>query len=248
MNYLASPPLVIAYGIAGTMDFDFESDPLGQDSEGNDVFLRDIWPTQKDRRHHRLVDQPGHVRRQLRRRVQGDERWRNLPTPSGNTFEWDDASTYVRKAPYFDGMPADPEPVTDIKGARVLALLGDSVTTDHISPAGSIKKGTPPRSTWKPTGQARRLQLAGVAARQPRGDDPRHLRQHQAAQPAARRCLRRLHPRLHPAGRTPGVHLRCRAKLCGTEHSAGRARRQGVRLGLVAGLGGQGTGCSACGR
>ena len=144
MNYLASPPLVIAYGIAGTMDFDFESDPLGQDSEGNDVFLRDIWPTQKE------IDDT--IASSINRDMfaasyadvfKGDERWRNLPTPSGNTFEWDDASTYVRKAPYFDGMPADPEPVTDIKGARVLALLGDSVTTDHISPAGSIKKGTP---------------------------------------------------------------------------------------------------------
>jgi len=144
MNYLASPPLVIAYGIAGTMDFDFESDPLGQDSEGNDVFLRDIWPAQKE------IDDT--IASSINRDMfaasyadvfKGDERWRNLPTPSGNTFEWDDASTYVRKAPYFDGMPADPEPVTDIKGARVLALLGDSVTTDHISPAGSIKESSP---------------------------------------------------------------------------------------------------------
>ena len=142
----------------------------------------------------------------------GDERWRNLPTPSGNTFEWDDASTYVRKAPYFDGMPADPEPVTDIKGARVLALLGDSVTTDHISPAGSIKKGTPPRSTWKPTESSPDFNSLGSRRGKPRGDDPRHIRQHQAAQPAARRCFRRRHPRLHPAGRTAGVHLRCRRK------------------------------------
>ncbi|WP_167102431.1 aconitate hydratase AcnA [Mycobacterium sp. DL592] len=144
MNYLASPPLVIAYGIAGTMDFDFESDPLGKDTEGNDVFLKDIWPTQKE-----IADT---IASSINRDMftssyadvfKGDERWRNLPTPSGNTFEWDDASTYVRKAPYFDGMPADPEPVKNITGARVLALLGDSVTTDHISPAGSIKKGTP---------------------------------------------------------------------------------------------------------
>ncbi|MCB0942169.1 MAG: aconitate hydratase [Mycobacterium sp.] len=144
MNYLASPPLVIAYGIAGTMDFDFESDPLGQDGEGNDVFLKDIWPTQKE------IDDT--IASSIDRDMfaasyadvfKGDERWRNLPTPSGNTFAWDDASTYVRKPPYFDGMPADPEPVSDIRGARVLALLGDSVTTDHISPAGSIKKGTP---------------------------------------------------------------------------------------------------------
>jgi len=144
MNYLASPPLVIAYGIAGTMDFDFESDPLGHDSDGNPVFLKDIWPTQKE------IEET--IASSINRDMfaesyadvfKGDEHWRNLPTPSGNTFAWDPKSTYVRKAPYFDGMPAEPTPVTDITGARVLALLGDSVTTDHISPAGAIKKGTP---------------------------------------------------------------------------------------------------------
>ncbi|ORB30478.1 aconitate hydratase [Mycolicibacterium parafortuitum] len=144
MNYLASPPLVIAYGLAGTMDFDFESDPLGQDTDGNDVFLRDIWPSAQE------IEET--IASSINREMfsdsyadvfKGDERWRSLPTPEGNTFEWAEDSTYVRKAPYFEGMPADPEPVDDIKGARVLALLGDSVTTDHISPAGSIKKGTP---------------------------------------------------------------------------------------------------------
>lgn len=144
MNYLASPPLVIAYALAGTMDFDFETDPLGTDTDGNDVFLKDIWPTTAE------IDQT--VASSINREMftssyadvfKGDERWRSLPTPEGNTFAWDDNSTYVRKAPYFDGMPAEPVPVTDIAGARVLALLGDSVTTDHISPAGSIKKGTP---------------------------------------------------------------------------------------------------------
>ena len=144
MNYLASPPLVIAYALAGTMDFDFEVDPLGQDTEGNDVFLKDIWPSSKeisdviassiDRK--MFTDSYADV-------FKGDERWRNLPTPEGKTFDWDPNSTYVRKPPYFEGMPADPEPVTDISGARVLALLGDSVTTDHISPAGNIKAGTP---------------------------------------------------------------------------------------------------------
>ncbi|QZT59469.1 aconitate hydratase AcnA [Mycolicibacterium austroafricanum] len=144
MNYLASPPLVIAYGLAGTMDFDFESEPLGQDGDGNDVFLKDIWPSAAEIQEtitssinrEMFADSYADV-------FKGDERWRSLPTPEGNTFEWDEDSTYVRKAPYFDGMPAEPEPVKDIKGARVLALLGDSVTTDHISPAGSIKKGTP---------------------------------------------------------------------------------------------------------
>ena len=144
MNYLASPPLVIAYGIAGTMDFDFESDPLGQDTDGNDVFLKDIWPSAREIQETIASSINRDMFTQSYADVfKGDERWRSLPTPEGNTFAWDDKSTYVRKAPYFDGMPAQPAPVTDIKGARVLALLGDSVTTDHISPAGSIKKGTP---------------------------------------------------------------------------------------------------------
>jgi aconitate hydratase len=144
MNYLASPPLVIAYALAGTMDFDFDSDPLGQDTDGNDVFLKDIWPTQKE-----ISDTiAASINQDMFRKnyadvFKGDDRWRNLPTPSGNTFEWDPKSTYVRKPPYFEGMPAEPQPVTDISGARVLALLGDSVTTDHISPAGNIKAGTP---------------------------------------------------------------------------------------------------------
>jgi aconitate hydratase len=144
MNYLASPPLVIAYALAGTMDFDFETDPLGRDKDGNDVFLRDIWPSQKDVSDTiaSAINQEMFVKNYADV-FKGDERWRNLPTPSGNTFEWNPDSTYVRKPPYFDGMAAEPRPVSDITGARVLALLGDSVTTDHISPAGSIKPGTP---------------------------------------------------------------------------------------------------------
>jgi aconitate hydratase len=126
------------------MDFDFENDSLGTDGDGNDVYLRDIWPSQKD-----IADT---IASSINKEMfvenyadvfKGDDRWRNLPTPSGKTFEWAPESTYVRKPPYFDGMPAKPEPVSDITGARVLALLGDSVTTDHISPAGSIKPGTP---------------------------------------------------------------------------------------------------------
>ncbi|MCG7593542.1 aconitate hydratase [Mycobacterium sp. PSTR-4-N] len=144
MNYLASPPLVIAYALAGTMDFDFNTEPLGKDNDGNDVFLKDIWPTQKDIDN--TIAEAINTEMFVKNYADvfaGDERWRNLPTPSGDTFEWDQDSTYVRKPPYFDGMPAEPEPVSDIHGARVLALLGDSVTTDHISPAGSIKPGTP---------------------------------------------------------------------------------------------------------
>ncbi len=144
MNYLASPPLVVAYALAGTMDFDFESEPLGQDRDGNDVYLRDIWPDAAEVQQtiesaidtEMYTSEYGSV-------FEGDERWRSLPTPTGATFEWDAESTYVRKPPYFEGMALEPAPVTDISGARVLAKLGDSTTTDHISPAGSIKADSP---------------------------------------------------------------------------------------------------------
>jgi aconitate hydratase len=144
MNYLASPPLVIAYALAGTMDIALDSDPLGQDSDGNDVYLRDLWPTAAEVDHviaesvtkEMFSDDYADV-------FAGDERWRSLPTPTGDTFEWAEESTYVRKPPYFEGMEREPAPVRDITGARVLARLGDSVTTDHISPAGSIKPDSP---------------------------------------------------------------------------------------------------------
>jgi aconitate hydratase len=144
MNYLASPPLVIAYALAGTMDFDFETDALGQDTDGNDVFLRDIWPSSKEIEETigTAISQDMFIK-SYADVFKGDERWRGLATPEGKIFDWDPQSTYVRKPPYFDGMPQTPAPVTDITGARVLALLGDSVTTDHISPAGNIKPGTP---------------------------------------------------------------------------------------------------------
>jgi len=144
MNYLASPPLVVAYALAGSMKVDLFKDPLGQDQDGNDVYMRDIWPT------------PAEIEETIAMAINsdmfddsyadvfaGDDRWRSLPTPEGNTFAWDPASTYVRKAPYFEGMPDEPTPVADITGARVLLKLGDSVTTDHISPAGAIKKDSP---------------------------------------------------------------------------------------------------------
>ena len=144
MNYLASPPLVVAYSLAGSMDFDFENEPLGQDSEGNDIYLRDIWPDPIEVQ--KIADasiDSDMFREKYATVFDGDEHWAALPTPEGNTFEWDDKSTYVRKAPYFDGMQLTPSPVNDITGARVLLKLGDSVTTDHISPAGSFKAETP---------------------------------------------------------------------------------------------------------
>ena len=144
MNYLASPPLVIAYALAGTMDFDFEAEPLGQDNSGADVFLRDIWPTPQEVQE--TIDSSINSEMftsQYAGVFDGDARWKALSTPEGATFDWDENSTYVRKAPYFDGMTKEPSAVTDILGARVLAKLGDSVTTDHISPAGSIKADSP---------------------------------------------------------------------------------------------------------
>jgi aconitate hydratase len=144
---------VVAYAIAGSMDVDLFDDPLGQDPDGNDVFLRDIWPSPKE------------VEEVIAQAITaemfssdysdvfgGGERWKALPTPEGDTFAWDPDSTYVRRAPYFDGMPKDPEPVTDVEGARVLLKLGDSVTTDHISPAGSIKEDSPAGKWLKENG------------------------------------------------------------------------------------------------
>ncbi|MGV0627487.1 aconitate hydratase AcnA [Mycolicibacter minnesotensis] len=157
MNYLASPPLVIAYALAGTMDFDFETDSLGKDHDGNDVYLRDIWPSAQeiDDTIKAAISQDM-FRKSYADVFTGDELWRNLSTPDGDTFVWDEASTYVRKAPYFEGMGLEPEPVTDITGARVMALLGDSVTTDHISPAGPIKPGTPAADYLDAHGVARK--------------------------------------------------------------------------------------------
>ncbi|CAN5418395.1 aconitate hydratase AcnA [soil metagenome] len=144
MNYLASPPLVVAYALAGSMTVDLFNDPLGQDTDGNDVFMADIWPTSTEIEeviasaiNSKMFDDS------YQDVFAGDEQWQSLPTPEGKTFEWEADSTYVRKPPYFDGMPAEPVPVTDIEGARVLLKLGDSVTTDHISPAGAIKKDSP---------------------------------------------------------------------------------------------------------
>jgi aconitate hydratase len=144
MNYLASPPLVVAYALAGTMDVDLATEPLGTGADGKPVYLHDIWPSSREIQD--VIDSAiasemfSHDYADV---FAGDERWRSLPTPTGDTFAWDASSTYVRKPPYFEGMAASPSPVSDIDGARVLAMLGDSVTTDHISPAGSIKPDSP---------------------------------------------------------------------------------------------------------
>ncbi|GAA4892125.1 aconitase [Stackebrandtia albiflava] len=144
MNYLASPPLVVAYALAGSMDFDLGNDPLGTDADGAPIMLADIWPSAEEIAEvvHSTIGREMFTR-DYANVFEGDDRWKSLPIPTGDRFEWADDSTYVRKAPYFDGMPAQPEAVREITGARVLAKLGDSVTTDHISPAGAIKADSP---------------------------------------------------------------------------------------------------------
>ncbi|MEO6200046.1 MAG: aconitate hydratase [Cryobacterium sp.] len=144
MNFLASPPLVVAYALAGTMNIDLLADPLGEDEMGKGVYLRDIWPTGQEIQ--AVIDES--VQAEMftagyANVFDGDQNWRNLEVPAADMFAWDETSTYVRRPPYFDAMPREPQPLTDIVGARVLALLGDSVTTDHISPAGTIKRDSP---------------------------------------------------------------------------------------------------------
>lgn len=143
-NYLASPPLVVAYALAGTMDIDLQNEPIGKDKSGKPVYLKEIWPTPKE-----VSETMGRAvksemfERQYSNVFEGEPRWRDLPVPKGDRFHWDTSSTYIKAAPFFDDMPRTPKPLTDIKGARVLAYLGDSVTTDHISPAGSISSKGP---------------------------------------------------------------------------------------------------------
>src|SRR5207253_1619369 len=143
-NYLASPPLVVAYALAGRIDLDLQQEPLGQGKDGKPVYLKDIWPSAKE------VDdvirtsiKSAMFHKQYGEVFQGDARWNGLPVPAGDRFIWEPDSTYIRRAPYFDGMPPVPGPIQDIRRARVLCLLGDSITTDHISPAGSIRKTSP---------------------------------------------------------------------------------------------------------
>ncbi|NNC64644.1 MAG: aconitate hydratase, partial [Gammaproteobacteria bacterium] len=144
MNFLASPPLVVAYALAGNMHLDLYKDPLGEDDEGNPVYLRDIWPTTREIQDVIATNIDADMfQRSYSGVFDGDENWNSLTVPEGQTYAWDDASTYVKNPPYFEGMTLEPEPTSDIAGARVLAVLGDSVTTDHISPAGSIAADSP---------------------------------------------------------------------------------------------------------
>jgi aconitate hydratase len=156
MNYLASPPLVVAYAIAGTMAIDLQNDSLGNDTNGNPVYLKDIWPSAQEVA--AVIDSSidaDMFTSRYKDVFAGDSRWQNLDTPTGATFDWDEKSTYVRRPPYFENMPVEPVPVTDVTGARVLAKLGDSVTTDHISPAGSIREDSPAGKYLKENGVAK---------------------------------------------------------------------------------------------
>jgi len=157
MNYLASPPLCVAYAIAGTMDIDLTDEPLGQDEAGNDVFLKDIWPNEQEVAETvESAVQSDMFRKSYGEVYDGDERWNSLEVPEGDRFEWQDDSTYVRLPPYFEDFPTEPPALTDIDCARVLAVLGDSVTTDHISPAGAIKEASPAGEYLKEHGVERK--------------------------------------------------------------------------------------------
>ena len=240
MNYLASPPLVVAYALAGTMDMDLTTEPLGTSPDGTPVLLADIWPSEVE------------VARVVAESISsdqfdasyadvfaGDARWQGLQFASGDTFGWDENSTYVRRPPYFDGMPAQPAPVTDVVGARVLAPAGRQRhhrphQPGRQHPAGLTGREIPGRAR----GRGERLQLLRLAPGQPRGHDPRDLRQHPAAQPARSWHRGRGHAR--PAQRRADHHLRSGTVVCRRRHTAGGAGRQGIRQWIVAGLGCEG--------
>ena len=233
MNYLASPPLVIAYALAGTMDFDFENQPLGQDSEGVDVYLKDLWPSPEEVESviassistDMFDEEYGRI-------FEGDDRWKALQTPEGAIFEWDDESTYVRKPTFFDGMGLEAEPVSDIKGARVLAKLGDSVTTDHISPAGSFKADTPAGKYLIEHGVERK-DFNSFGSR--RGNHEVMIRGTFANIRLQNQLPRRspgwLHPRLHSGGWSADLDLRRIRELREGRDPACHPRWQGIRFG-----------------
>ena len=217
-SYLASPPLVVAYALAGRVDIDLTTEPLGEGADGP-VYLKDIWPTQDEV----AATLATAVDRALFEEsygtvFEGDERWRALPVPDGQTYAWDGDSTYVQQPPFFSAITPEPAPVTDIVGARVLAVLGDSVTTDHISPAGSIPASSPAGRYLIEHGvEPRDFNSYGVAARQPRGDDARHVREHPPAQRPRPRARRAAGPCTSPPGRSPrSTRPRCDYQAAGT--------------------------------
>ena len=239
-NYLASPPLCVAYALAGRMDLDLYEDPLGQDGDGNDVYLKDIWPSQ-DEIHAEIESavESDMFRKSYGEVFEGDENWESLEIPEGDRYAWDEDSTYVKRPPYFEGMEADaPEGFADIKGARMLAKLGDSVTTDHISPAGAIKKDTPGGQYLLDNGVEQK-DFNSYGSR--RGNHEVMMR----GTFANVRLRNQLAPGTEGGytavqGRRGRVHLRRLDGLPVRRRAAGRAGRQGVRLGQLTRLGGQG--------
>ncbi len=239
-NYLASPPLVVAYALAGTVDIDLTTEPLGHDPEGAPVFLADIWPTQTE------IDElvaasvtSEQFRHEYASVFEGSEEWKAIPTEGSALFSWDAASTYIQEPPFFTDLPPEPHPIRSVEGARVLLKLGDSVTTDHISPAGSIGADTPAGRFLVEQGVTPgHVQQLRVAPGQRPGDDPGDLRQHPDPQRAGRRNRGRVDHRLHRRDRED--RLRGGAGLPGGGDPAGRAGRPRLRHGVVAGLGGQG--------
>ena len=240
-NYLASPPLVVAYALLGTMTEDITTASLGTDRDGKPVYLRDIWPTDKE-----ILEtvRASLGREQFLKRYgeifQGTKEWNAIEVShESDTYRWRGGSTYVQNPPYFEGMTMDLTPVQDIRGARILALLGDNITTDHISPAGNIKKASPAGEylVERQVGPAG-LQQLRQPARQPRGNDARHLRQypHQERDGAGRG--RRLDEALPQ--RRADADLRRRDALQTRRRAAGGVRRQGIRHGQQPRLGGEG--------
>ena len=239
-SYLASPPLVVAFALAGRVDTDLTTEPLGFDDGGEPVFLADIWPSPDEIRSviGSAID-PELFRRTYATVFDGDDRWRALPIPSGDRYAWAADSTYIAKPPFFDGLSFESDAVPDIVGARALAVLGDSVTTDHISPAGSISPVVAGRDLAAgPRRRPARLQLVRGPARPARGHDPRHVREHPAAQRPGRRPRGPVHR--PPARRRAGLHLRRRDALRRRGHAARPPGRPRIRLRLVARLGREG--------
>ncbi len=239
-NYLASPPLVVAYALAGSLNVDLTREPLGTGKDGKPVYLKDIWPSNRDiTALVRKTLSKAMFTRKYADLFKGDTHWRKIKVEGAATFKWDRRSTYVQNPPYFAGMGKTPAPITDVVDGRILGLFLDSITTDHISPAGSIKEVEPGRRIpARPPGPPGRLQSIRHAPRQPRSDDARHLRQYPHQEPDAARRRGRLHDALSLA--RAHADLRCGDALQGREGAARGLRRQGVRNRIVAGLGRQG--------
>jgi aconitate hydratase len=239
-NYLASPPLVVAYALVGSMNVDITKEPLGTDRGGRPVYLKDIWPTEREVQAAVLHAVTSEMFTQQYSSVfDGDHRWQTLPVPTGDRFAWESDSTYIRKPPFLEHLAREPKPSVDIASARVLAVLGDSITTDHISPAGSIKADSPagqvPDRARRP---AEGLQLVRRPPRQPRGDDAGHVRQRAPAQPARAGHRRRRH---HVSARHRGdVDLRRLDEVPGGRRPAAGTCWKGIRLRLLTRLGGEG--------